>query len=431
MTNDLEGHDIDPQFHDYLLFYDTNALLNLREKAFEEPFVISQKTLEEIENIKTSANKDGEIKYRARLLAHLLDDHYDNYIVVPITDDIYDIISEHGQSSNSPDAIITASALYFNKYHQPCIFVTDDICCKFLAKGIFRLKTKGVHEINLVAESKDYTGYREVTFTNEEMAHFYEHMNESNYNCFENEYLIIQDELKNVVDAYCWTCNGFRKVCNKTVRSVMFGDKIRPKDIYQSCAIDSILNNTLTALTGKAGSGKSLISLVSIMSLIEQGEYDRVIIMFNPTKTRGAADMGFYTGSALDKAMQNSIGSILTTKFGDRYAVDRLLHDDKIRLVSMADIRGMEVRDNEILYITECQNTSLDLLKLCLSRASSGCKIIIEGDYNSQVDSYMFAGESNGLKRVIDSLKGESLFGTIKLPNVWRSKIAELMDKIK
>ena len=37
---------------EYKLFLDTNALLNLQQAAFKEPFVISQKTLEEIENIK-------------------------------------------------------------------------------------------------------------------------------------------------------------------------------------------------------------------------------------------------------------------------------------------------------------------------------------------------------------------------------------------
>ena len=51
---------------DYTLFFDTNALLNLQEQAFKEKFVIAQKTLEEIENIKSSFNKDGEVKYKAR-----------------------------------------------------------------------------------------------------------------------------------------------------------------------------------------------------------------------------------------------------------------------------------------------------------------------------------------------------------------------------
>ena len=57
------------------LFLDTNALLNLQENAFKEEFVIAQKTLEELENIKSSGSKDGEVKYKARKVARLLDDN--------------------------------------------------------------------------------------------------------------------------------------------------------------------------------------------------------------------------------------------------------------------------------------------------------------------------------------------------------------------
>ena len=211
---------------------------------------------------------------------------------------------------------------------------------------------------------------------------------------------------------------------------MLFRSKLKPKDVYQSMVIDSIMHNTITTISGKAGSGKSLLSLICAMHLIETGKYDRLVVMFNPSKTRGASDMGFYSGDFIDKAMQNSIGQILTTKFGDRYAVDLLIQQEKLKLVSMADARGMEIRDNEILYITECQNTSTELLKLCLSRASTNCKIIIEGDYNSQVDSYLFDGSKNGMKRAIEVLKGEDIFGCIELQNVWRSKIAELVDKM-
>ena len=61
---------------EYVLFYDTNALLNLGENAFKENFVISQKTLEEIENIKVSASKDPDVKWKARNISRLLDKNY-------------------------------------------------------------------------------------------------------------------------------------------------------------------------------------------------------------------------------------------------------------------------------------------------------------------------------------------------------------------
>lgn len=414
---------------EHKLFLDTNALLNLQSAAFKEKFVIAQKTLEEIEGIKSSGLKDGEVKYKARKCAHLLDEHDGEYEVIPYSSTIKNIIEKHNLTE-TPDNIILASALYYDSEISPVLVCTDDLNCKFISRNIFKLSTKGINEINLVKNIDEYKGYKDVTLNPDAMSYLYCHMNENIYDCMLNEYLIIRKDDGEVVDTLCWIGDEFRKVCSKTIKSTMFGDKIKPKDIYQACAIDSITSNTMTVLSGKAGSGKSLISLITIMNLIESGKYDRLVIMFNPTKARGASDMGFYSGDAIDKAMQNSIGSILTTKFGDKFAVDMLIQQDKIKLVSMADVRGMEVRDNEILYITECQNTSVELLKLCLSRASSGCKIIIEGDYNSQVDSYMFDGDANGMKRAINVLKGEKEFGYVHLPNVWRSKIAMLVDKL-
>lgn len=414
---------------EYKLFLDTNALLNLQKAAFKESFVISQKTLEEIEKIKNDSRKDGEIKYKARQIAHLLDEKYGEYEVVKVDSDIKTII-ENFDLEETPDNIILASAFKYNNEIQQIIVCTDDLNCKFISRNIFGLETKGVNELDLIKILDTYTGYKEVTLTDEEMSYLYCNLNENIYDCLTNQYLIVHKSDGEIVDTLRWNGTEFKKVCNKTVKSQMFGDKIKPKDTYQALAIDSIMNNTMTALSGKAGSGKSLLSLISIMNLIESGKYDRVVIMFNPTKARGASDMGYYSGDATEKALQNSIGSILTTKFGDRFAVDLLLQQDRIKLVSMADVRGMEVRDNEILYITECQNTSVELLKLCLSRASSECKIVIEGDYNSQVDSYLFDGNSNGMKRAIEVLKGEEEFGYVYLPNVWRSKIASLVDKL-
>ncbi len=192
-------------------------------------------------------------------------------------------------------------------------------------------------------------------------------------------------------------------------------------------AIDSLIKNTMTAISGKAGSGKSLLSLMVAMHLIESGKYDRLVILYNPVKLRGSENQGYYPGSATEKAMQSGIGQILTTKFGDRLGVDLLINQDKIKLVCMSDCRGMEIRDNEILWITECENTSIDLIKICLSRVSSGAKVFIEGDFE-QIDSIYFQGEKNGMKRAIDVFKDHSEFGYVQLQNVWRSKIAELCD---
>lgn len=99
---------------EYKLFLDTNALLNLQKEAFKESFVISQKTLEEIENIKESSRKDNEVKYKARQVAHLLDEHFGEYEVVANNNDVKNIISEFSLEE-TPDNIILASAYLYNK----------------------------------------------------------------------------------------------------------------------------------------------------------------------------------------------------------------------------------------------------------------------------------------------------------------------------
>jgi predicted ribonuclease YlaK len=396
----------------------------MQNKMLENEFVISSVSLHELEHIKVSKGKDEEIKYKARKAIHILDENSDKYeVVVPTSKTIK--ILDYFKLDQSPDNLITGCAYEYNK-KSPITFISNDICCKVIARNVFGLIVESVNEDKEI----EYKGFKSVNLSEIQMGYFYEHLSENTYGLLVNEYLLINDYEGTMVDCYKWNGTSYIEINKKSVKSNEFGDKLKPKDIYQAMVIDSLLNNSITAVSGKAGSGKSLLSLMVAMHLIQKGQYDSLIVVFNPTKTRGASDMGFYGGDFMEKAMQNSIGQILCTKFGNRYIVDDLIQQEKIKLVSMADARGMEIGDNEILYITECQNTSVELLKLCLSRASEKCKVFIEGDYTSQVDSYAFDGSQNGMKRAIEVLKGEDIFGFVELQTVWRSRLAALMDKM-
>lgn len=404
--------------------YDTCSLLAEidNDDLFAERFYVSSISLHELENIKTSKNKTEDVRYKARKLSHLLDEHCNDYDVAVYNFEISDyIVGTLGLDATIPDNQIVGTAKYISE-KEDIVFITNDICLKNIARYL-GLDVCSIENNNL----GEYKGFVEKSLSEEDMAYFYEHNSENMFGLLINQYLILKDEKDEIVDAYRWNGTQHEPLFKRNIQSLYF-DKLKSKDIYQSCVIDSLMNCTITAITGKAGSGKSLLALMSAMYLIEKGKYDRIVVMFNPTKTRGASDMGYYGGDFIDKAMQNSIGQILTTKFGDRYAVDLLLSQNKLKLVSMADCRGMEISDSEILWITESQNTSIDLIKLCLSRVSSGAKVFIEGDYLSQVDSNAFDGNNNGLKRMIDVFKGHEEFGYVQLQNVWRSKIAELCE---
>ena len=129
--------------------------------------------------------------------------------------------------------------------------------------------------------------------------------------------------------------------------------------------------------------------------------------------------------------MQNSVGAMLVSKFGgDPMAVDQLIQDGMLEILPFSDIRGFEVSESQIMYISEAQNLNVDLAKLAIQRCAEGAKIILEGDPQTQVDHYSFEGNQNGLRRVIEVFEGTEGFSHIYLPNIRRSKIADLAEKM-
>ena len=399
-------------------FYDTNAIIS--DCTDISNVIISSKTLDELENIKSNSHKDNDIKYKARVAVRAIREQKPEIVVVQKSD--YDKIEELGLEITN-DNLIIASAWRYSQ-ENPIIFVTNDILCSLIANTYFGLD---VEELKLKNDDV-YKGYRVVQPTDEELSQVYSKDNcENIFGCLVNEYVIINDSDGNFCDVVKWTGEKYANIFNKNVKTMAFGDKLKAKDVYQRMAIDSLISNTMTCISGKAGSGKSLLSLLVSMYLIETGKYDRLVVLFNPCQVRGATNLGFYTGNVIEKAMQSNIGNILVTKFGDRYAIDNYIAQGKIKLVPMSDCRGMEILDTEILWITEAENTTIDLMKICLSRVSSGAKVFIEGDFD-QTDNKLFDC-NNGMMRAIEVLSGEKEFGYVQLQNVWRSRIAELTDK--
>lgn len=407
-------------------FLDTNVLLQDFDSYSSLPLLISGETLIELEKIKTDRQKTDDVRAAARKAIKWLVENNGSYQVIHYCETGEKQLLELGLDYDVPDNRICACVWMAEKIFidDNVIFVTHDISCRCIAAEVFGLNVEWLEN---KSDEIQYTGFRELVMTDEEMAYFYEHQSENKYDLLVNEYIIIKDAAGNIVDSYRWNGKTFVQLFKKQVKSSYF-DKLKPKDIYQSLMIDSIMSNTITAVSAKAGAGKSLIGLMCSMYLIESGKYDHLVILYNPTKAKGAFDQGYYSGSALEKGLQQSVGQMLSTKFGDQYGVELLIQQGKIKLVSLADCRGMEIRDNEILYMTECQNTTVELMKLALSRVSSGAKVIIEGDYKTQVDSYLFEGNNNGLRRVIEAFKGNEEFGYVELQNIWRSKIAQLAE---
>lgn len=392
---------------------DSSVLENLINMGYS--IIINIVTVEELDNLKTNHDycKAKQARHAIRAI-----EKFKNNIRFDIERNVDELlISESPNVYNINDDIITTCA---KRNHS--MLVTNDLNLKVKSKII------GVDILDYNLHQNNYLGYKIVNANDNEIASVYEKPNENVFQNLTNEYVIINDTNENFCDILKWNGSAYIPVINKNIKTMFFGDKFKPKDEYQRMAIDSLLTNQITCITGKAGSGKSLLSLVVAMNLIEAGKYSRLVVLFNPCPVRGASQLGYYSGDVVEKAMQSNIGNVLITKFGDRFLVDNYINSGKIKLVPMVDCRGMEINDDEILWITEAENTTTDLMKICLSRVSSGAKVFVEGDFK-QTDSSSYE-ENNGLKRVIEIFKDNSIFGYVDLQNIWRSKIAELADRL-
>ena len=408
---------------EYKLFLDTNALLNLQEAAFKESFIISQKTLEEIEKIKNDSRKDGEIKYKARQIAHLLDKKYGEYEVVKYNSEIKKTI-EIFNLEETPDNIILASALEYNDNFSPIIVCTDDLNCKFISKNIFGLETKGVNELNLVKNLDEYKGYKEVTLSDEEMSYFYLHTNENIYNCEVNEYLIIKKSDGEIVDYRKWDGMEHKAISYKQINSHFLG-KIKPRNPQQVLAFDMLQNNSITlkVLSGGFGSGKSMLMIANALKLIEEGKYERLVFVRNPITVKNITEIGFLPGELESKLKPGAM--VLADHLGGETGLDMQIMAGNISIEYIGNIRGRDYK-NCIIYCTEAENLSKEHVQLLIGRVSEGSSLWLDGDYK-QVDSPLFR-MNNGLLSAVQKLAGHEKFGYVQLQKTERSETAAMAD---
>lgn len=108
-----------------------------------------------------------------------------------------------------------------------------------------------------------------------------------------------------------------------------------------------------------------------------------------------------------------------------------LINENKLILLPMSDIRGFDTTGMHAgIYITEAQNMNIDLMKLALQRVGQDSIMILDGDDTTQVDLGVYAGNNNGLRRVSQVFRGEDIYGEVTLKNIYRSKIADIAEKM-
>ena len=407
-------------------FLDTNILLSsFNDVKKESFFLISSITIEELEDIKTNRNKDENIKYEAREAVRYLDENPDKYKVIIF--DYWDksLFPLYDTKDLSNDEKIMYCARYALDYlgYNDLVFVSNDILARLIAKTQFCLNVSSIDSHN----TNQYKGYKEVILNDIDLAYFYEHLSENQFDLLVNQYALIKNENNEIIDTVKWTINGYETIRQKPFKSNMFGT-LKPLDEIQRCAMDSLMNNDITVLYGRAGSGKTTLPLNYIIQCLEKGTYKKCYIVYSYEPLKGARTLGYEKGDHITKLLYSaSIGNILVSKFGDIQQVERMIELGEIEIIPTANIRGVEISEDSILLSTESQNLDTYTLKTIIQRCKDGCKQIYEGDIIEQKDTNI---SQTGINRLIDVFKGHPKFGCVKLKNNYRGEFTELADKM-
>jgi PhoH-like ATPase len=225
-----------------------------------------------------------------------------------------------------------------------------------------------------------------------------------------------------------------KKVLNRVLKQKVYG--IEPRNAEQTFAIDALLSDEihLISITGKAGTGKTLLALASA---IHQRQKFAQIFLARPIIPLSNRDIGFLPGDVKEKIgpyMQPLFDNldVIKNKFSptskDYQKIEEMQITEKLIITPLAFIRGRSL-SNVFFIVDEAQNLTPHEVKTIITRAGEGTKMVFTGDIE-QIDTPYLDMKSNGLSYLTDKMIGQEIFAHINLVKGERSFLAELASNL-
>lgn len=245
-----------------------------------------------------------------------------------------------------------------------------------------------------------------------------------------NDCFILKSDRSSVLARY----NPFTRTIVRVNKQRCFG--IEPRNAEQTFALD-ILNDPdvkLVAVTGKAGTGKTLLALAA--ALANQDAYKQILLA-RPIVALSNKDLGYLPGDAKEKVtpyMQPLYDNLDVIKHQfsptstDLKRLDEMQKSGQLVIEALAFIRGRSLSDTYCI-IDEAQNLTPHEVKTIITRAGEGTKMVFTGDIQ-QIDHPYLDSESNGLAYMIDRMKEQKLFAHVNLVKGERSELSELASNL-
>jgi len=180
------------------------------------------------------------------------------------------------------------------------------------------------------------------------------------------------------------------------------GKTIRPKTLNQKRYVDAIDAHTVVFGIGPAGTGKTYLAVAKAVQALQAKEVNRIILT-RPAIEAGER-LGFLPGTLSDKIdpyvrpLYDALHDMI-----DPDSVPRLLTAGTIEVAPLGYMRGRTLNDAFII-LDEAQNTTMEQMKMFLTRLGFGSKMVVTGDV-TQID--LPTGTRSGLTVVEQILDGD------------------------
>ena len=245
-----------------------------------------------------------------------------------------------------------------------------------------------------------------------------------------NENFIIRNGTKSALATY----NAIEDKILRVEKMPAYG--ILPRNAEQSFALHMVTDNKvqLVTLSGKAGTGKTLIALAGALKC--RSDY-RKIYLARPIVPLSNRDLGFLPGdiqSKMEPYMQPLFDNLSVIRHQFRAKdkrvkkINQMLEDEKLLITPLAYIRGRSLQ-RSFFIVDEAQNLTPHEVKTIITRAGDGTKIVFTGDIQ-QIDHPYLDKRSNGLTYLISRMKDQDMYAHITLEKGERSQLADLASEL-
>ena len=190
------------------------------------------------------------------------------------------------------------------------------------------------------------------------------------------------------------------------------GKTIRPKTLNQKRYVDAIDKHTVVFGIGPAGTGKTYLAMAKAVQALQAKLVNRIILT-RPAIEAGEK-LGFLPGTLNDKIdpyvrpLYDALHDMV-----DPESVPKLLTSGTIEVAPLAYMRGRTLNDAFII-LDEAQNTSMEQMKMFLTRLGFGSRMVVTGDI-TQID--LPNGQLSGLREVQQILDGVDDIAFCQLTN--------------